>query len=556
MRRFISVLVLMLVALLAWVVLGLSDEADEGQREARDDDALTADYQPADAGSLTDAGTTTKTERTRKHAVIVPPPDVAAARPEPVTYTLRVIDEHDVPVPGVVFQVEVPSLITERQVDGVVVSGSGTDVFSMVTGSAGRIAFDVHPDLGDATATSALTGEITCKEPETVVRLDDLLPLEVRFVDQETGRPVDVGRWGSPLAEDGGIAPFRAFATYRPDAAPVRAGRDVDLKLWFSASDGYVSRHFHAVVRKAFISRYATAVRTTIPIARELRLRVRVLRHDGTPAVGASATATVTGAYVAHTSDTADASGGMTMEGLPFTRGERLLVYARDADGRVSPTERLILSDVERELLVTVRLPEDPPHGEVGVGGGIGGSFSRSRRQRRITRGTARLAIAATHRNGLVASGALVIVAGPANGGGRTDADGRVEFERLPAGTYTVTLREPGIVSTVKTVEIADGEALTVALRETQGRAATVSVVGVDGLPIPNVQIGVDLPWGAPHVQLVDGVQDLDLWTDLAGQTRLVDLPGEPVTVIAKLGSRTVKMPLVGDSIQIRMPNK
>ena len=551
MRRFVPLLVLLLIALFAWLVMG--GGTDEGDRAKSRESASVNGEERAGADSTPDP--TTKTERTRKHAVIAPPQDVAGARPESATYTLRVIDEHEVPVPGVVFEVEVPSLITYRQADGVVVSGSGTDVFSMVTGSDGAISFDVPPDLGDATALSSLTGDITCSEPETVVHLDDLLPLEIRFIDQETGRPVDVVSWGSPLAEDG-LTPCSMFAKYRLDAAPVRAGRDVDLNLWFTAPDGYVTRDGHAVVRKAFISRYATAVRTTIPIARELRLRVRVLRHDGTPAVGASATATVTGAYVAHTSDTADASGGITVEGLPFTRGERLLVYARDAEGRVSPTERLILSDVEREVVVTVRLPEDPPRGETGGGGGAGGAFSRSSGQRRITRGTARLAIAATHRNGLAASGALVVVAGPVNSKGRTDGDGRVEIEGLSAGIYTVTLREPGIVATSMTVEITDGETLTVALRETQGRAATVNVVDTDGLPIPNVRIEVDLPWGAPHVQLVDGVQDLDLLTDLAGNARLVDLPGEPVTVIAKLGSRTVKVPLIGDSIQIRMPNK
>jgi hypothetical protein len=92
------------------------------------------------------------------------------------------------------------------------------------------------------------------------------------------------------------------------------------------------------------------------------------------------------------------------------------------------------------------------------------------------------------------------------------------------------------------------------AVRETMGRSAMVRVLDTDGFPLPNVQILLELPWGEPHVQLIDGVQDLDHWTDLSGRCRFIDLPADAVEVTAKHGSRQVIGKLERDSLQLVMP--
>ena len=540
MRRLPLLLVLIAVAILAWLALrdGVLDATGTSPRQAATEPARESTPDAPD-----DVPLAQKPPRVREHTAVTPPVERRAEEDvETTTYVVRVVDQHDRPVPGTSIALG---------------TNLGNDPPAKWTRSDGSASWDVASRAREVTVRSTLFDPVVLQAPETVVRLDDLLPLEIQFIDQESRSPVGVWVQGSPLETDD-LLSNRQVTTYEPRAAPIRAGRQADLKLWFWAPDGYVvvRRPGYSVPRSGFVSRYATSVRTTVPVARELQLRVQVLRHDGSPADGATVTTTVTGADAASSSDVVGASGENFVAGLPFVRGERLSVQAGDDEGRQSPTEEVLLVDSDRELTVTVRLPAAAPNSDIGVGGGM--SSSRSGRPGKFIppEGTGSLAIAVSRRNGLPAAGALVLVTGPVDRSDRADDAGRIEFDRLPAGKYRVHLREPGLVYATDDVELADGESRTIALAEAPGRAATVRVLDADGLPLPNALVQVDLPWGERHVQITDGAQELDHWTDLSGRVRFTDLPAGTLTVVVHFGSRRVNAPLEGDAVDVTIPNR
>lgn len=539
MRRLALLLALIAIALLAWLALQNGDH-DAPSSPSHSFDSDHAAQPVSDAPS--DAPAAEKTPRVRAHATVATPDERPAEPEETRSYTVRVVDHRDAPVPGVSI-----SLGTNL----------GNDPPAKRTRSDGSASWDVATRAREIKIKSPLFDPVVLQERETIVRLDDLLPLEIQFIDQESRRPVGVWIQGSPLESDD-VLSNQQVTSYEPRAAPVRAGRRADLKLWFDAPDGYVvvKRPGYSVPRSGFVSRYATAVRTTVPVARELRLRVRALRHDGSPAENATASISVTGDDLMSTTVTVGSSGESLVAGLPFVRGEHVIVRADDAEGRRSPTEEALLVDSDRELTMTVRLPKEPPNSAIGIGGGIGSAFSDRSARRRQPEGTGRLIVTVSRRNGLAAGGALVMLHGPVKHSDRADDAGRVEFDRLPAGKYRVHLREPGLVYATGDVELTDGESRTIALREPPGRAATVRVLDADGLPLPNVRVHVQLPWRSRHVQVNDGLQELDHWTDLSGRVRFTDLPKGKHVVVAEFGSRRAEAPLVGDTVDITIPNR
>jgi hypothetical protein len=539
MRRLAPLPVLLLAAVVAWLVLSGAEES--ARRPAGDSPAVDVE-RPRPSGPVGTAsrGASRETEgdaRKRRHAAVSTPATAEAPEEETRRFTLKVVDQADRPVAGAAVV-----LADEK---------GGPSRFTRSDGTTWR---DVPLDVTELTARSDLFDPIEITDEETVVRLDDLVPLEVHFVDQETGRPVEVTITGSPLETDN-VQSHRGYTVWRTRVAPVRPGRTAGFHLLFSAPDGYALMEEDGVERGAFVSRYAERVRTTVPVARELKLTVTVLTHDGKPAKGATVTASVTGRRSTQSSVETAASGVARVTDLPFVRGERLSLSAFDFEGRRADGEEVLLVDADRELTVTLRLSKEPSNGAIGIGGGSGSSFVDRLRRRPPPDGSGRLSISATRRNGLPAAGAFLFARGPVSRTGRADEDGRLEFSGLPAGTYIVTMREPGLVATSQEVELVDGEARTIAVREIEGRTATVRVVDAEGLPLPNVRVSVRLPWGH-HVQVVDGVQDLDHWTDLSGRVRFVDLPSVPVTVTATLGSRSEKRKLEGDTLDVTLPNR
>jgi hypothetical protein len=316
----------------------------------------------------------------------------------------------------------------------------------------------------------------------------------------------------------------------------VRPGQQAPLRIFVDAPEGYVTRGESPALRGALISRYAEAVRAMVPLPRELKLRVRVLRHDGTPEARGLAHASVTGSP--HKSDAeVDDQGEVLLRGLAFLRGEKLTVSGRDPDGRSTTLEPLILDDESRELVVVVTLPEDPDL-TISISGGTGDSFRSRGRPKTVQLGRGSITVTALRRNGLPAPDAKVLLSGPRGGSGRTDEQGRITFDRLPEGSYRLTLREPGLVATTMTVDLVDGEQATAVLREQAGRDGEVLVRDADGRPVAHARIAVRYPWREAHIQMVDGVQLLDLYTDLHGRCRLTDLPAAEVNVTATFGTR------------------
>ena len=545
MRRLTPLLVLLLLAALAWLgwtVLS-TDGGNAAVRDVGQASPVAAGMPEAPTGDTPEAVAPARA-RVREHAAVPIRDEGAAEEMATTTFTVRVVDLENRPVPGVALDFRAPAL------EGEAARRTRSDGRASWDGPATLLPYDI--EVG-----SPLFDAQPLRDAETVIVVDDLLPLEIEFVDQETGRPVEVAIAGSPLESDN-VLSYRHLSRYVAKVAPVRRGRDADFWIDVDAPEGWVLPD-SPVVRAGFISRYATAVRSTVPVAREVPLTVRVLRHDGSPAPDATISASVTGARTLSTTTTESTGGDgiATIRSLPFLRGERLTVSAMDADGRVAPTEEAVLVDADRPLSITLRLPEEAGGPWIGRGGGASSRFSCRADRRHLPAGTARLTVTLTRRNGLPAAGARVLLSGPNGRTGRANDAGRVEFVDLTAGTYRVTLREPGLVTTTDEVTLVDGESRAVAVQETAGRAATLRVVDADGLPLPNVRVVVELPWGEQHVQLDNaGVQRLDHWTDVSGRVRFTDLPAGKLSAVATLGSRRVVAELGDDETVLALPNR
>ncbi len=434
--------------------------------------------------------------------------------------TVRILGPGDGPVPGVALYLD-GSASTESQ-------------WSDLQG-------EVHIDVPLATESvrirlpSLELEPLTLTEDVTELRYDDLLPLEIVFVDQESGYPLAVTPH-SPILFGDAAGARREFVWL--SSAPLRRGGLADFAIGLDAPEGYVHPGNASLRRKGRVSRFADRVRATVPIPRELQLRVSVRRADGKAAPRASITTLLSGVTHPLPRATADHRGEATVRGVPFLRGETLLVTASDAHGRAGSATPVTLGNDWEGLDLAVDLPEEP-NAAIGISHGGGVSFTSRSERSTATLGRAELRVSAFQSNGLPAAGALLQLSGPLSRRERADETGAVVFRNLPPGHYTVALREPGLVATAVDVDLSAGASQIISITEQPGRDASVVVRDEHGRPVPRVRLSVMLPWREAYVHLVDGTQDLDLLTDARGTFNLVNLPAVAVAVTATFGSRS-----------------
>jgi hypothetical protein len=154
-----------------------------------------------------------------------------------------------------------------------------------------------------------------------------------------------------------------------------------------------------------------------------------------------------------------------------------------------------------------------------------------------MPKGTGRIEVFVTHRDGSPATDTVVVVMG--HGRKRTDAYGRVAFEELPAHTFTAAVLEPGFVRTSVNVALGVGESTRVTLRESIGYTASVTVVDQAGAPVPFAEIEVFTGTAVPFVVWDGKTQVLTLHTDADGRCELRELPLQGARVRARFGSRS-----------------
>ncbi len=116
-----------------------------------------------------------------------------------------------------------------------------------------------------------------------------------------------------------------------------------------------------------------------------------------------------------------------------------------------------------------------------------------------------------------------------------TDARGYVRFSGLRPGNHWITMRAPGRFAARRRVTLEEGQTAELDIQEPIGATLEVLVTDEDGRPRPFARLDVgDLA----VLDVVDGVQRLDLFTDALGRRTLRRVEPGRTRVTARWGSR------------------
>jgi hypothetical protein len=228
------------------------------------------------------------------------------------------------------------------------------------------------------------------------------------------------------------------------------------------------------------------------------------------------------------------------LSGVPFMPGEWIRVWAAQpgARRRLASAAVRIPPDPRARLEVSVTMPMEGGHVETDNDMPFEESFGEEWESTLDPRTLGTLSVVALRRDGAPAAGASVRLEMLRDM--QADAAGRVRFEGVPAGAYTLILREPGLVPTRLDAIVVAQETRDVVLREGEGGAIRVSVVDEEGRGLPFATIELFQPSGVRFVDLEDGVQRLDMFTDQDGRRRFGHVEASTVRVSASWGSRRV----------------
>jgi hypothetical protein len=426
---------------------------------------------------------------------------------------------------------------------------------AVTTDDEGRAVFPVLSSTAKlwlrAAAPGLDKGHEEVRVGETTVHVPPPIPLEVRFVDAETGGPPPpLEVWTDDDVVEGvfpGTAPARLAHSVWP-------GHPYHVELRASVTEpGWCSPTQLDLVREGRLCRYAERALITVPVPREAPVRVKVRDTARRPVAGATVSAWRSGARA---EGTTGADGEAVLRGMPFQRGERLDVTAQ-FEGRVSEVKAPPLASPDAELVVELELPDDPPT-DIGIGGGFGGRYSSrsSTRRRTPKEGTSSLVVQVLRRDGRPASGVRVGVKGPRSAGRTADDDGFIRIDGLPGGSYRVACTEHGLAQMVERLELAEGETRQVLLQEPAGRNLHLRVVDAQGRSLPGARIEISDATSHPWVPLIDGVQHLDTFSDGTGEVRAAHVPEGTIQVTAFYGSRKTKAVInEGEPLVVTIPD-
>lgn len=422
--------------------------------------------------------------------------------------------------------------------DGLPLEGVRFSAFatSSVTDAQGVARFPAHET---EVFCGAMGRGFSLREPVTEIAWRDGVVVTASFVDLETLNPIAVSTAGiqGETAQIGWVSPGAVARTEFPIEAP----------------EGWIS--IEGPVGLGRTSRYATAFRVTMPIPRELVLPVRVTDTAGSPLPGVEVTASVEcfqGAYrtVAET----DASGCAELRGLPFIRGDAIVVSVDNA-GHVE-TRQVVMRGAHRRLerldfvwgdQVIARAEPSRPWSGLAVGGG--------RRPELADEAPATLTVVGVRRDGAPASGSKVQLDGPESLSITLGADGVGVAESVAAGDYTAWLLEPGLAPTSLRISLVPGQVERAQLNESAGREILVRVLDDLGQAVAGAWVfaRLDRPdW--VHAQLEADTQVLQPRTDGNGEIRIARVP-PGATVRAIFGSRIADAVLEdADVLEVRLP--
>lgn len=527
------------VAALALSVL-LAAVTCNGGRPTRDaTDSGDAAPSPADTSRI-DTARRRRRARTNPAADAVtaaarPPGETPAAPPVTVDWTVRCVDPDGRAVSGLTLDLREPSAASVRSdAEGIARFTTAAGVDQVALHCEGLAEKAVTLTLRDSTLTTLPT-----------------VPLRARIVDGETGAPVRGAR-AFLVLDDGERVPLASPVDGGcASTAPVFATRTTWMRIAVDAPSGHAAESGVGTYFKVPVSRYATGVSVPIALRREADVVITVHEPDGSPARGATVRSVRVGdEWVGGgTSEPADAEGVVRVRGVPFLRRHELRVVV-GKDGRDAQVTGLRFGAAPAPLSADVTLPAEK-HDEISIGGGAGGRFGGSSHMGpRIREGEARLEVTVRRRDGRLAPQARVLLNGQREI--RADAGGRVVFDRLAQGGYTLTLDEAGLTWTRQVCQVGATDVTSSELIEGPGRSVTLTVSDADGVPLPGATVRLGRLGREGDVQLLDGdEQPLHFLSGPDGAVRLEHVPEMRLFVEARYGSWQGRAELQQDRAEV-----
>jgi hypothetical protein len=386
------------------------------------------------------------------------------------------------------------------------------------------------------------------------------LPLRVEVRDGTSGQPV----FGASLVlrPGHGVPNFPAgvqSVAFRCEgsghvlpASPFLGGEYGGYRLDARLPAGYVAESKDSLWVKGTVSAFAERLEAVTVVWTEARVRLQVVEADGKASEGAELDAAeVAGREVNAQAPPTDRGGESVVRGIPFLRGEKVIVRSslEDRGGTSTP---VALSDPVGELIVRVVLPRETPPLE--LGGGVGRIFGgrKGGHQNLILGDTGALRVTVLRKNGRPAAGVEVTVGGSS---AETDKEGVARFQRLAVGHRDVVVSVPGFHTEPAKVWVGAGVESIVEVHQAEGATGEVLVLDAEGTPAPGSLLEVTTPGGVPYCCMDGDTQILGLYTGPAGRCRLPHLPPGPATVRATLGSRSAVGTVEGGgTTEIRLP--
>jgi hypothetical protein len=247
-----------------------------------------------------------------------------------------------------------------------------------------------------------------------------------------------------------------------------------------------------------------------------------------------------------------DALGRLRLGGVPFLPGELVKVHAGRRGGHArGSTETRIPDDPRAAFTAEVIVPPEEKTPVIGIGGQAGGGFFGGLAGHRFfdlrglhvpkERGSV---VVEVHRHGGRPARWTDVWLGPRRA--RTDREGRVLFERLIPGDYTVRAKAVGLLALSGRVTVRPNRTAHVTLREGPGADLEVQVIDAKGRALSYATLEVQTASKVPWVDLdSQGVQRLDPFTDSSGRRVLRHVPPGKVTLKASWGSRSASVQIL-----------
>ena len=366
---------------------------------------------------------------------------------------------------------------------------------------------------------------------------DDPMPVIAEIVDAETGYEIAGCKTEmvttSPLRC--GSAPYLAAGT------TTTVGLDVQhAEEWCAHESPKFSCR---------ISPYAKRIIARYPLRRETDIYLDVQSEDTHPFEIRRARGSLETDTLDSLSVVADTLNRLRLRGVPFYRGARLSLLFQTSDGtRGANVEARLGATHDQPLRLPVKVSRlfynDVSSYTNGMKLGIDvRSFIKApmppldffRNVQRL--GDLAVEIKVVRRNGEPARGAEVWVESSSR---VTDELGIARFSALAAGTHRVVVLGSGIVGMKRSIDLNSGDTtFLTTFMEPRGATLEVHVTDTKGLRLPFAEVVVTRAGIGSWIDLHEGTQRIDNFTDEHGTRLLRHLPPGKTSIEVKYGSQT-----------------